>query len=896
MGLSAGTRLGPYEIVSSLGAGGMGEVYRARDTRLDRTVAIKVLHSTLVANPDTRARFEREARTISQLNHPNVCTLYDVGHEAGTDYLVMEHVEGETLSDRLHRGPFPLQELLKIGSEIAAGLEAAHRAGIVHRDLKPGNVMLSRTGTKLLDFGLAKPAAMAAGAAAAPLLSAAATLDGPSPRLSPLTTQGTIVGTIQYMSPQQIEGKEADACSDIFSFGSILYEMATGKPAFRGKSQLSVASAILEKEPEPISTARPALPPALDCVIRTCLAKNPEERYQSALDVQLQLRWIAQTADTPTAMPAKRSSRSILAAAGLCIAIAGVGWWLGTRSSGPKPQSMHVTVPVVTGTLTGGTLNPSTIVSPDGHWLLYVVYRDGRSGLYIRGFSEAEGKILEGSDGARSPFFSPDSQWVAFAANGTLKKLPIAGGLPINICSVSRDVDSLGFVGGEWAPDGRIVFVPGFNSGLWEVSANGGTPKLLLAVDIAKDRIAATHPQALPDGKGILFTSVPGKAKTSDDEDIAVLEPGAREPRVLIHGGSNARYISTGHLVYGHAGSLFAVRFNLARLEVSGTAVPVVPAVQGYPDALYSVAQNGTLIYVPAMKVPNPRLFMVDRKGNRRAITDGSNEPEELALSPDGNAVVARVAAANDDLWTFDTSRGTALRLTFEPGDEIYPQWTPDGKRIAYGTRTGTIYWRPADGSGQREVLSHGEVSRYPSSFSPDGKWLAVVEDTPTRGRDIWLVPVGVGDGKPIAFQATDADEWSPKFSPDGRFVAYVSNESGTTEIYIRPFSGPGGRKRVTPNGGELPIWARNGRELFFIKDKALMSVGIDANGGASTAERVVFEPSATGDSVNPNAPVYDVMPDGQHFVISLAPPSALPPHYGVIVNWFEEVKRLSAP
>jgi eukaryotic-like serine/threonine-protein kinase len=891
--LPVGKRFGPYEIVSAIGAGGMGEVYRARDTRLDRTVAIKVLNAALVATPDAKARFDREARAISRLNHPNICTLYDVGHEAGTDYLVMEYVDGETLADRLRRGPVPLQELVKIGSEIAAGLEAAHRAGIVHRDLKPGNVMLAKTGTKLLDFGLAKPAAMAAGAGTDPLVSAAVTLDGPSPQLSPLTSEGTIVGTIQYMSPQQIEGKEADARSDIFSFGSILYEMATGKHAFSGKSQLSVASAIMEKEPEPIATAKPALPPALDCVVRTCLAKNPEERYQSALDVQLQLRWIAQTA--ATAIPASRSSRSMLAVAGVCIAVTGVGWWLGARSSGPKPHPMHVTVPVVPGTLTGGTLNPSVTVSPDGHWLLYLVYRDGQDKLYIRAFSEAEGRILDGSNGARTPFFSPDSQWIGFVANGALKKLPVNGGSPITICNVTKSDDSLGFVGGTWAPDGRIVFVPGFNSGLWEVPASGGTAKLLLATDVAKDRVAATHPQVLPDGKGILFTSVPGKAKTSDDEDIAVLEPGSGEPRILFHGGSNARYLPTGYLVYGHTGSLMAVPFELAHLATTGPAVPVVKEVQGYPDALYSVAENGTLVYVPGMKVSNPRLYMVDRKGNRRPITDGSSEPEELAVSPDGKTVVARVAAANDDLWTFDTGRGNALRLTFEPGDEIYPQWTPDGKRVAYGSRTGTIYWRSADGRGQREELSHGEFARYPSSFSPDGKWLAIVEDTPTRGHDIWIIPIGGGDRKPIAFQTTDADEWAPKFSPDGRFVAYVSNESGTTEIYIRPFDGSSGRRRITSNGGQLPVWARNGRELFFVKGTALMSVGIDANGNASTSERPVLDPSTTGDSMDVNEPIYDVMPDGQHFVISLAPPSALPPHYEVIVNWFEEVKRLTA-
>jgi serine/threonine protein kinase/Tol biopolymer transport system component len=893
--IEAGTKFGPYEIIAPLGAGGMGEVYRARDKRLDRTVAIKLLASHLSSSPELKQRFEREARAISSLQHPNICTLYDVGSQDGVDFLVMEYLEGQTLAHRLNKGALPVQEALKIGTDIADALEKAHKAGITHRDLKPGNVMLTKSGAKLLDFGLAKPAAMAAGVAAAPLVSAAMTLDVPHPELSPLTSHGMIVGTIQYMSPEQIEGKEADARSDIFSFGSMLYEMATGKPAFRGKTQLSVASAILEKEPEPLSTVRPTSPPALDYVIRTCLAKNPEERYQSAADVGLQLRWVAQQSNTTKILP--RSSRRLLVTTvvSMCMVVAIAGWWLGSRSSGMKPEPMHVTVPVVPGSL-GETLTTPAMVSPDGRWLLYLVERDGQHKLYLRAFTEAEGKILDGSAGAAGPFFSPDSRWIAFAANHTLKKVPVSGGSPTKICNVIVTDDSLGFLGGAWSPDGRIVFVPGFNSGLWEVPATGGTPKLLLATDVSKDRVAVTHPQVLPDGKGILFTSVPNKARDWDDERIAVLEPGASEPRIVVQGGSNARYLPTGHLVYGHAGSLVAVRFNLARLAVEGTAVPVVRSVHpGFPDPLYSVSENGTLIYVPWMKVANPRLFVMDRKGNRRAITDGSENPEDLAVSPDGKTIVARVVAANDDLWTFDTIRGTPLRLTFEPGDEIYPQWTPDGKRIAYGTRTGTIYWRRADGSGQREELSKGKFPRYPSSFSPDGKWLAIVEATINRGRDIWIIPIGGGDRKPIPFETTDADEWSPKFSSDGRFIAYVSNESGTTEIYIRPFGGSGGRRRITSSGGLLPVWSRTGRELFFVRGATLMSVGIDANGNASTSEHLVLDTAATGDVLDSKATVYDVMPDGQHFVISLAPPSTTPPYYELIVNWFEEVNRLTA-
>jgi serine/threonine protein kinase/Tol biopolymer transport system component len=884
MALTVGVRLGPYEIVAPLGAGGMGEVFKARDTRLDRTVAIKVLKSALGASADLKARFEREARTISHLNHPNICALYDVGHENGTDYLVMEYLEGETLSDRLRRGPVPLNEFVKIGSDIAAALDSAHRAGIVHRDLKPSNVMLAKTGTKLLDFGLAKATAFAT-SAGAPSLSAAMTTD------ARLTSVGSIVGTLQYMSPQQIEGKEIDARSDIFSFGSILYEMATGVPAFSGKSQVSVASAILEREPESLSLVMPTSPPALEYVIRTCLAKNPEERYQSAADIRLQLRWVLQSQQAGPLVRAHAGWRSYVVAATLCIAAAFVTWWVASRSSA-KPEPMYVTIPVASGS-PSGTFNTPIVISPDGRWLVSLVKHEGRRSLFIRAFSQAEGRLMEGTDGAISPFFSFDSRWVVFSSNGSLNKIAIGGGPPIKICTLPLGDDALGFIGGTWGPDGRIVFVPGFNSGLWEVPATGGTAKLLLKTDALKDRVAATHPQILPNGKGILFTSVPGKARTAEDENIVVLEPGASEPRILIQGGSHAQYLPTGHLVFGSAGKLFAVRFDLARLQVIGDAVPVVEEVNiAPPDAQYSLSENGTLVYVPAIKANNPRLFLMDRKGTRRAITDGSNIPEALAVSPDGRSVVARVIAANDDLWAFDVARGTALRLTFEAGDEIYPQWTPDGTRVAYGTRDGVIYWRPADGSGQREELSRGPFSRYPSSFSPDGKWLAIVESTTAHARDIWILPIGGGDRKPIAFETTESDEWAPKFSPDGRFVSYVSNETGTTEIYLKQFIGSGPRRRLTTSGGQLPVWNRNGRELFFVKDGALMSVGIDANGYANTPERIVIEKSTMGEELDLAALLYDVMPDGQHFVVCLSPQSSTPPEYKVIVNWFEELKR----
>ena len=910
MSLSAGTRLGPYEIVAPLGAGGMGEVYRARDTRLERTVAIKILPAHLSSNPELKQRLEREAKTISSLQHPHICTLFDVGHQDGTDFLVMEYLEGETVADRLRRGAVPLAELVKIGSEIADALDRAHRAGIVHRDLKPANIMLTGSGAKLLDFGLAKPAVMGAAASgSAPLVSAAVTIDGPSPQLSPLTTHGSIVGTIQYMSPQQIEGKEPDARSDIFSFGAVLYEMASGRRAFEGKSQLSVASAILEKEPEPITSVQPAFPPALEHVVRTCLAKNPEERYQSALDVKLELRWVAEAPRTTTASAGKRSRWWMLApVAG--ILLAAVAWWLGTKSTSSDATPMHLAITVPPGTVSGALDFPLRI-SPDGHWVVYTVSQAGRTQLYLRALTEPEGKLLAGTEDGVGPFFSPDSQWVAFAAAGSLKKIPLSGGAPVEICNLSTvQGGTNGFFGGDWGANGRILFIPNFNGGMWTVSADGGKPELLLKTDFDKDRVAYTDPQFLPGNKGVLFTLVPGKARIADDDDIAVLEPGATEPRILVHGGQNPRYLPTGHLVYGHGGSLLAVTFDLSRLAVTGMAVPALEGVEGgIAGVLYSVSDSGILVYQQQQPLAKSKLVRIDRRGKFQPLTDAVDLPQDLAVSPDGRAVAARVVATNDDIWIFDLARGAPLRLTFEPGDEVSPQWSPDGSRVAYGTRIGKLFWKSVDGSGQREELTRGDSPRYPSSFSPDGKWLAFVEENPSRRRDIWILPLA-GDRTPQSFQATEADEWSPKFSPDGRWIAYVSNESGHDEIYLRPFGSnagvpgepasgslgwsQGGRRRITSNGGGWPIWARNGKELFFRNGPKLMSVTMDGQGNPLGSEHVVMDTSNLGGfEVAPDGPLYDVVPDGQSFVMSLKTPYSALTHYNVIVNWFEELKRL---
>ena len=899
MALTSGTKLGPYEIQSLLGAGGMGEVYRAKDTRLGREVAIKVLPVHLSASPELRERFEREARAISSLNHERICTLHDVGHQEGVDFLVMEYLEGESLAERLRKGALPLKETVKIGMEVCEALDVAHRAGIVHRDLKPGNIMLTRNGSKLMDFGLAKASVASRGESGnAPLLSAAATMSGASP-LSPLTTAGHVMGTIQYMSPEQIEGKEADARSDIFALGAVLYEMAAGKRPFEGKSQISVASAILEKEPEAISVFQPLTPPSFERAVAACLAKNPDERFQSAVDLKRELKWVGEAPIATTVAAPRTHWREWAWALFAGVAVAITFWVISTRPSNQKPALAHLSIALAPGAIsTTDRFNDKFAISPDGNWIVYVVTRGGRQQLFLRALRESEGKPIDDTDDADQPFVSPDSLWIAFISGGTLKKVPVSGGSSIAICSLASTPGggATGFIGGAWRSDNTIAFVPQFNAGIWTVSANGGTPQLLLSTNPEKDRVAFIDLQALPGNKGILFSLVPGRAMKAAEEDIAVLETGAAEPRILIRGGSNGRYARTGHLLYARGGVLLAVPFNLSRLVVTGTPVSVMDGLETNPvgGSPYAVSENGTLLYEPSTGLKSgEKLALVDRKGHVRPITDGSSYPQEFSLSPDNRSIAADVVAVNNDIWTYDVTHGTPLRLTFEPGDEVFPQWTADGKRIAFGTRTGKMFWKLADGSGEREEISRSEYPRYPSSFSPDGKTLAFVEIHPSRQRDIWLMSLD-GDRKAQTFQATDADEWAPKFSPDGHRIAYTSNETGRNEVYVRPIGSPGGRKQISTDGGTSPAWARNGRELFFLKGDKLAAVTLDAENDPAGQSRVVLDAAKLADfQFDANSPWYDVMPDGEHFVMLLSPQHPSPTHYNIVVNWFEELNQL---
>jgi eukaryotic-like serine/threonine-protein kinase len=784
MGLSPGTRLGPYEIESALGAGGMGDLPRPRDTRLERTVAIKVLNSALVATPDLKVRFEREARTVSQLNHPNICTLYDVGHQDGTDFLVMECLEGETLGERLKRGPLPTEELLKIAIQIADALEKAHRAGIVHRDLKPGNVMLTKTGAKLLDFGLAKPTMMAAAAGhSAPLLSAAATMASPTPHASPLTSAGVLVGTIQYMSPEQIEGKEADARSDIFAFGAMLYEMATGKRAFDGKSQLSVATAILEREPETPPETLAKFPRAWSQVLGGCLAKNPDDRFQSAQDIKLQLTWMGENLrDVPARGKPAASTRWLASIAALALIAAGalVAWWRAARAPVESPAvafavdlGQRQEVAVDTGR--------AVAVSPDGSHVAFVVTDNGLPHLVLRATNGFDFVVIPDSSDAVFPFFSADGQWVAFYCHGKLQKASIAGGEPMVICDLPS------FYGGGWrSNDTIVVTAPVIGIGL--VSANGGTPQ---AVKIAGGKHRALEwPALIPGTSWVIVTEW-----VEEGPRLVAVQTDTGATHVVQRDASSTAY-GNGALLYYSGGRVWEAPFDREKAVVTGPARLLANGVDQH-DLVpqFDASQNGLLAFVPGEAGNFTRsLYWLDRHGKATRVALPSEDYVDPAISPDGKRFAVCVRRTMEQqLAVYDIDRGVLLRLSRFGTRNAAPAWTADGKSVLYDgigsdTKFG-LYSVAADGSTAPELLHALTSNAHVTAASPKGVAIVQVND-PATMVDLYLLSLTGGhDLRP--FRRTPAVEREGSFSPDGNYLAYASSESGRSEI----FCGASGRR-----------------------------------------------------------------------------------------------------
>ncbi|MGB2888252.1 MAG: protein kinase [Candidatus Acidiferrales bacterium] len=887
-----GKTLGPYSIVEKIGAGGMGEVYRARDTRLDRIVAVKVLPTHLADSAALRERFDREARTIASLNHPHICTLHDIGHQDGIDYLVMEYLEGETLAQRLAKGPLPLEQVLQYAIEIADALDKAHRKGVTHRDLKPGNVMLSKSGSKLLDFGLAKLKPEAA-PATVPFSQLPTAKDA-------ITAQGTILGTLQYMAPEQLEGKEADARTDIFAFGVVVYEMATGKRAFEGTSQASVISAIMSLDPPPISTLQPMTPPLLDRVVKKCLAKDPEERWQNAHDLMSELKWISESGSQIALTPVAAAKgiralgrRGLILSVGalLLVAVTSLATWKLKPSPSPSPQPVTRTVVTLPpGQQLAGLENGLAVaLSPDGTHLAYVAHQGGTQQIYLRAMDSLEAKPIPGTEGAVNPFFSPDGQWVGFFAGGKLKKLSVNGGAALTLGDAANPR------GASWGSQGMIAFAPTNASVLQQVPDAGGTPQPMTRRE--KGEVSHRWPEFLPGGNAVLFAA--GTTNTNwNNAQFAVESVGTTERRDLMQAGMYPRYAPSGHLVYAQGGSLMAVPFDPQRLAVMGTAVPVVEGVLQSPvsgAAQYSFSATGSLVYVlGGVQSAQSRPVWVRRNGVEQPLAAPAHTYLGPRLSPDGRRVAVGLAEQDNQIWIYDLSRQTLTRWTFEGNVNNRPVWTPDGKRIAFDSNKEgpqNLFWQPADGSGGLERLTTSEYVHVPMSWSPDGQLLAFFEINPTTGFDIWVLRMG--DRKAQPFLRTPFNESAPRFSPDGRWLAYVSNESSHNEIYVRPYPGPGGKWQISTEGGTEPAWNPNGRELFYRSSDKMMAVDIATQPSfAAGTPRMLFE----GRYEPTPFPIdnYDVSHDGQRFLM-LKPSEqaqAAPTQINVVLNWFEELKR----
>jgi eukaryotic-like serine/threonine-protein kinase len=884
--LTAGSRLGPYEILSAIGAGGMGEVYKARDTRLERTVAVKVLPEHLTSDEELRQRFEREAKTISQLSHAHICALYDIGREGDADYLVMEYLEGETLASRLNKGALPSEQLLRYGIEIADALDKAHRQGIVHRDLKPGNVMLTKSGVKLLDFGLAKFQTAARDRA----LSGVSALATQAQQSQPLTERGTVLGTFQYMAPEQLEGGEADARSDIFAFGAVLYEMATGRKAFSGKSQASLIGAILRDDPPSVNEIIPMTPPALNRVIKTCLAKDPEDRFQTAHDVKLQLQWISEggsQAGLPAPVAARRKSRErlawgVAAAAIVAAALLGAGY---LRRAPAKTTPIRFEIP----TPEGVSLVDAPKISPDGKILAFNASdSSGRPRIWVRPLSALTAQPLAGTEGATRPFWSPDSRFLGFFAEGKLKKIEISGGPPQKICDYPTGSD------GTWSPAGVILFDGRTGDPIQRVSAEGGTPTVAVKAEASRKETMVAWPEFLPDGRHFLYEAQGQKA---EDHMYRIGSLDSKDTRALAPAQSLVTYAPPGYLLFVRESTLVAQPFDAKALRTTGEPVPLAEHVGTIATGLarFSASRNGILAYRTGES--GSRLLWVDRGGKELSTVGDPGEYGDILLSPKGDRlayVTNDARGGKADIWIRDLARGASSRFTFDPAEDVRPLWSPDGKTIVFSSDRGgqfDLYTKAAGGGGQEQLLFKSDELKFAHDWSRDGRYIAFHSLGKKTGWDLWVLPT-FGDRKPIPFLQTPFNETRPAFSPDGKWLAYQSNESGRAEIYVQNFPGPGGKWQVSTGGGFEPAWRADGKELYYgAPDQKIMAVEVHAG---ETFEAGVPQ-ALFAARVQPIGNVrshYVPSADGQRFLL-LAPlgREAMVPTT-VVVNWNAGLSR----
>ena len=886
MALIPGTKLGPYEIVGPLGTGGMGEVYRAKDTRLGRGVAIKILPAHLSSDPVRKQRFEREAKVISSLNHPHICVLHDVGQQEGMDYLVMECLEGETLAKRLRKGPLPLEQVLKYGAQIADALDKAHRSGVVHRDLKPGNIVLATTGAKLLDFGLAKPVSA---------LASGMTLTADTPRVA-MTEEGMIVGTFQYMSPEQVEGKEVDGRSDIFSLGAVLYEMVTGNRAFEGKSHLSVANAILEKEPEPITSTKTLTPAALNHAIRKCLAKLPDERWQSASDLASELKWIGETglqSGEALRVPTWRKNReraSLLLASMILIfaVLAGVGWW---RAATRRPRPMHFNA-----SIPFSANDPA--ISPDGQMMAMVAYsaQTNNDMLWTYEVGGQRPSPLNGTQGASLPFWSPDGRAIGFFADGKLKKVELSGGQVQVLC------DAPNGRGGSWNRDGVILFAPdSLSAGLFQVSSLGGSPKEVTKLD--ESRLEQSHrwPVFLPDGKHFLYLGA-NFAGHRENNAIFLGSLDSQERRLLLNTSGQAAYAEPGYLLYlrDDDKTLVAQPFDRRRYVLGGESQPLSDDVLYFPQvfrAVFSVSNGDILVIQSGNSASLSQLTWFDRSGKATGTIGVPATYFNVRLSPDGRSIAVDQINANlrgGDVWVHELASSARIRLTFDPSSHVTPIWSPNGRQVLFSSNrsqgSGGLYLRNVDGSGSEEkVADTGGYALLPTiwDWSRDGKNILF-----GKGNELWYLSWPERVTKPL-IQAN----WTVRnaqFSPDGRWMAYASNETGSTEIYVSSFPSLTGKWQVSNTGGQEPRWRQDGKELFYISAEGkMMAVAVTTSVPFKAESPVaLFQTHQRRRVSMPDVSSYDVRGDGQRFLILTRVDEANPAPLSVLFNWASQMRE----
>jgi eukaryotic-like serine/threonine-protein kinase len=881
-----GSRLGPYEIVSLLGVGGMGEVYRARDSRLDRTVAIKILPADVAADPRRRERFRREARTISSLTHPHVCALHDIGEHDGVDFLVLEYLSGETLADRLRRGPLKFDAALKIALEIADALDKAHHLGIVHRDLKPANVMLTDDGAKLLDFGLA---ALRQSSPAISSLSTAAT-----DAALPLTGEGTILGTLHYMSPEQLQGKDADPRSDIWAFGCLVYEMFTGRKAFQGDSQPHVIGAIVNSDPPAVSERQPLASPAVDRVVAKCLSKEPDQRWQSAGDLRDVLRLVGPIAPQPIGARRRRAPVrewvAWITAAGAAIALASIlafSQLFGPRPAGAREEMRFqiIAAPAVD--------IYSIALSPDGRNLAFVASEGAKTQLWLRNLGSTAVKPLGGTDGASFPFWSPDSQSVGFFSDGKLKRVDIGGE------RVHTLADAFQGRGGTWNRDGVIVFATSTTSPLYRIPAAGGQPAPLTHLDpqVGGHRF----PQFLPDGRHLLFFAFSG----SPDKQgvyLATLEPPAT--RRLFYADRAAAFVPPQLLIFAREHVLLALRFDATTLQTIGEPFPLNEPIaeSAFSSLAVSAAQTGLLAYGDSASAERPELTWFERSGKRLGPAGNSGaagrNPE---LSRDGVWVAfERDVDARSEIWLMDSVRRAPSRLTYDGG--AAPVWSPDGNRIVHSHVT-TIYWdlyvKLSRGTSPSQLLLKSDTQKYPTDWSLDGRFILYNNIDPTSGYDIWVLPLE-GDRKPFPVANTRFEERQGQFAPNARSVAYQSNETGRFEIYVQPFPGPGPKLPVSTEGGVQPRWRRDGRELVYLApDGTLMSAAVESSSDDGKLEfrrpKPLFQTriaeGSTSRLAGSSRSAYAATGDGARFLINVNNTQSGGAPITVVVNWAHGLK-----